>query len=56
MNKKDVTLSVETITNVLNYLSERPYREVEGLIKTIIEEANRPKEDEKPTEAKVITD
>ena len=36
-----ITLSVETINKVLNYLSERPYKEVAEIIAAVINEANK---------------
>jgi len=38
---KEVKLTEQTVNEVLNYLSDRPFREVAGMINKIITEANK---------------
>jgi hypothetical protein len=41
MNEEKVTLSLETVNNILSYLGTKPYQEVIPLINTIRQEAEK---------------
>lgn len=41
MNEEKVTLSLETVNNILSYLGIKPYQEVFPLINTIRQEAEK---------------
>lgn len=44
---KTFYISEQTIQQVLNYLVQHPYKEVKGLIESIIKEVNSQSKDEK---------
>lgn len=45
MENKNFTLSSETVQNILNYLSEKPYKEVSMIIEQIIQEVRQNQND-----------